>query len=133
MTAFAHLPEAVERDAVQVVLCNHHFWGGMWQVQHLGKLCQTFGRALSMHSNSHRGISPMAMAHVPAATPNLTYACDTHYPWQASDEVIEGGRLAFDRGPAAHPQQGRARGGSRRRPARPADAALRVGSLPPTQ
>jgi glucarate dehydratase len=27
----------------------------------------------------------------------LTYACDTHYPWQ-SEEVIKGGRLTFDDG-----------------------------------
>jgi len=43
-----------------------------------------------MHSNSHLGVSLMAMAHVAAATPHLTYACDTHYPWQqAKDEVAE--------------------------------------------
>ena len=42
-----------------------------------------------MHSNSHLGISLMAMAHVAAATPHLTYACDTHYPWQSEkDEVV---------------------------------------------
>jgi glucarate dehydratase len=36
----------------------------------------------------------MAMAHVAAATPHLTYACDTHYPWQsANDEVVLGGRV----------------------------------------
>jgi glucarate dehydratase len=36
----------------------------------------------------------MAMAHVAAATPHLTYACDTHYPWQsAQDEVVLGGRV----------------------------------------
>ena len=29
-----------------------------------------------------------------AAIPNLTYACDTHYPWQV-EEVIEGGKLEF--------------------------------------
>ena len=29
--------------------------------------------------------------------PNLSYACDTHYPWQ-DDEVIEGGRLRFENG-----------------------------------
>ena len=47
-----------------------------------------------MHSNSHLGISLMAMTHVAASIPNLTYACDTHYPWQ-EEEVIEGGRIAF--------------------------------------
>ena len=106
VTSFAHLPEAISRDAVQVVLCDHHFWGGMRQVQHLGKLCQTFGLALSMHSNSHLGVSLMAMAHVAAATRNLTYACDTHYPWQTSDEVIAGGRLAFEGGALRIPDRG---------------------------
>ena len=106
VTSFAHLPEAISQDAVQVVLCDHHFWGGMRQVQHLGKLCQTFGLALSMHSNSHLGVSLMAMAHVAAATRNLTYACDTHYPWQSADEVIAGGRLAFEDGSLRIPDRG---------------------------
>lgn len=106
VTSFAHLPETIRRDAVQVVLCDHHFWGGMRQVQHLGKLCQTFGLALSMHSNSHLGISLMAMTHVAAATKNLTYACDTHYPWQTSDEVIAGGRLKFVGGSLPVPERG---------------------------
>ena len=106
VTSFAHLPESIERDAVQVVLCDHHFWGGMRQVQHLGKLCRTFGIALSMHSNSHLGISLMAMAHVAAATKNLTYACDTHYPWQSADEVVDGGRLSFEDGSIRIPDRG---------------------------
>jgi glucarate dehydratase len=49
-----------------------------------------------MHSNSHLGVSLMAMAHAAAAAPHLTYACDTHYPWQhAADEVVAGGRIPF--------------------------------------
>ena len=39
----------------------------------------------------------MAMAHVAAAIPNLTYACDTHYPWQ-QEEVIVGGKRQFTDG-----------------------------------
>jgi len=94
VTSFGDLPRAIELEAVQVVLCDHHYWGGMRQVQHLAKLCQVFGVGLSMHSNSHLGVSLMAMAHVAAATPHLTYACDTHYPWQAADdEVVAGGRV----------------------------------------
>ena len=94
VTAFSDLPRAIALDAVQIVLSDHHYWGGMRQVQHLAKLCKTFGLGLSMHSNSHLGVSLMAMAHVAAATPHLTYACDTHYPWQSrEDEVIAGGRI----------------------------------------
>ncbi|MBC2653682.1 enolase C-terminal domain-like protein, partial [Novosphingobium aerophilum] len=41
----------------------------------------------------------MAMAHLAAATPNLTYACDTHYPWvEDADEVVLGGKIAFTGG-----------------------------------
>jgi glucarate dehydratase len=94
VTSFADIPRAVELDAVQVILCDHHYWGGMRQVRHLANLCKVFGIGLSMHSNSHLGVSLMAMAHVAAATPHLTYACDTHYPWQSEkDEVVAGGRV----------------------------------------
>lgn len=99
VTSFADLPESIRADAVQIVLCDPHYWGGIRQVQHLGKVCGTFGLGLSMHSNSHLGISLMAMAHAAAATPHLTYACDTHYPWQsAEDEVVAGGRIPFVKG-----------------------------------
>jgi len=94
VTSFGDIPEAVRLDAVQVVLCDHHYWGGMRQVQQLARVCKTFGIGLSMHSNSHLGVSLMAMAHVASATPHLTYACDTHYPWQSEvDEIVDGGRV----------------------------------------
>jgi glucarate dehydratase len=36
----------------------------------------------------------MAMTHLAAATPRLSYACDTHYPWvEEDDEVIVGGKI----------------------------------------
>ena len=104
VTSFGDLPRAVELDAVQVVLCDHHYWGGMRQVQHLAKLCQVFGIGLSMHSNSHLGVSLLAMAQVAAATPHLSYACDTHYPWQSTeDEVVAGGRVPIVDGCVAIP------------------------------
>ena len=63
-------------------------------MQHLAKICETFGLGLSMHSNNHLGVSMMAMVQVAVATPHLTYACDTHYPWQTErDEVVAGGRV----------------------------------------
>ena len=99
VTSFAHIPESVKKDAVQVILCDHHYWGGMRQVQHLGKICQVFGMGLSMHSNTHLGVSLMAMAHVAASVKHLTYACDTHYPWQSEkDEIVAGGRVPIVNG-----------------------------------
>jgi glucarate dehydratase len=84
-------------NGVQIVLSDHHYWGGLRATQVLATMCDTFGLGLSMHSNSHLGISLMAMSHLAAAVPNLTYACDTHYPWQ-DDEVIEGGKIAIEGG-----------------------------------
>jgi len=106
VTSFADIPESVASDAVQIILCDHHYWGGMRRVQHLAKLAETFNIGLSMHSNSHLGISLMAMAHVAAATPHLTYACDTHYPWQSEkDEVALGGRIPIRDGCVTIPEK----------------------------
>ena len=94
VTSFADIPACLALDSAQIILCDHHYWGGMRQVQNLAALCRVFDLGLSMHSNSHLGVSLMAMAHVAAATPHLTYACDTHYPWQSEhDEIVAGGRI----------------------------------------
>jgi len=83
--------------AVKILLSDHHYWGGLRATAALARMCEVFGMGMSMHSNSHLGISLMAMTHAAAAIPNLTYACDTHYPWQ-EEEVIKGGRIAFHEG-----------------------------------
>ncbi|UVO55677.1 glucarate dehydratase family protein [Sphingomonas sp. SUN039] len=99
VTDFDQLRRSVSIDAVQIVLSDHHYWGGLRASQHLAAMCRTFGLGLSMHSNSHLGISLMAMSHLAAATPDLTYACDTHYPWvEDADEVVTGGKIAFSNG-----------------------------------
>jgi glucarate dehydratase len=96
-TSFEDLPGSVRLGSEDIILSDHHFWGGLRASVELARICRTFGRGLSMHSNSHIGISLAAMTHLAAAVPNLTYACDTHYPWQ-SEEVIVGGRLKFEDG-----------------------------------
>ena len=97
-----HLPPAIAQGAVRVILSDHHYWGGLRASRELARICGIWGIGLSMHSNSHLGISLAAMTHLAAATPNLTYDCDTHYPWQ-EDEVIEGGKLRFREGSLAVP------------------------------
>jgi glucarate dehydratase len=97
VTSMEEFRRNVGTQSVKVILSDHHYWGGLRATQHLAHLCRLWGLGLSMHSNSHLGISLMGMTHVAAAVPNLTYACDTHYPWQDEDIVV-GGRIAFNEG-----------------------------------
>ena len=99
---FGHVPKTISLGAVQVILSDHHYWGGLRATQLLAHLGRVFGLGISMHSNSHLGISLAAMTHVGMTLPNLTYAADTHYPWQ-EDEVIAGGKLRFEDGALAPP------------------------------
>ncbi|WP_168016960.1 glucarate dehydratase family protein [Halomonas salinarum] len=94
---FFDFPEAIRKQSVDVILSDHHYWGGLQATRELGQICRTWDLGLSMHSNSHMGISLMAMAHAAATIDNLSYACDTHYPWQ-EEEVIVGGKIAFEDG-----------------------------------
>jgi glucarate dehydratase len=99
VTTYEQVVQAKQLDAVQVVLSDPHYWGGIRALQRLSDLCETLGLGVSMHSNNHLGISLMTMAHAAAAAPAITYACDTHYPWQTErDEVVAGGRIAFENG-----------------------------------
>ncbi|MGW7490123.1 glucarate dehydratase family protein [Streptomyces sp. NPDC054786] len=93
VTTFDEIAEAFTRGAVQVVLSDHHYWGGLRATRELAAVCRTFGVGLSMHSNTHLGISLAAMTQVAATVPNLDYACDSHYPWQTEDVLTE--RLTF--------------------------------------
>lgn len=97
VTTMEEFKRNASTHAVKILLSDHHYWGGLRATAALARMCSVFGMGMSMHSNSHLGISLMAMTHAAAAIPNLTYACDTHYPWQ-EEEVIKGGRIAFHEG-----------------------------------
>ncbi|MDT7674892.1 MAG: glucarate dehydratase, partial [Pseudonocardiales bacterium] len=104
VTAFDEIPTAFASDAVQVVLSDHHYWGGLRATQDLAAVCRTYGVELSMHSNTHLGISLAAMTQVAATIPDLRYACDSHRPWQTEDVITEphrfvGGAVAVSDGP----------------------------------
>ncbi|WP_434589337.1 glucarate dehydratase family protein [Streptomyces sp. A5-4] len=96
VTTFPEIREAFRTDAVQVILSDHHYWGGLRNTRELAAICRTFGVGLSMHSNTHMGISLAAMTHVAATVPNLDHSCDSHYPWQTEDVITR--RHTFDEG-----------------------------------
>lgn len=99
VVSFADVAPAVAAGAVDVILSDHHFWGGLRRSQSLAGITETFGLGLSMHSNSHLGISLAAMVHLAAATPKIDFACDTHWPWKDPEEdVVTAGTFVFDNG-----------------------------------
>jgi glucarate dehydratase len=104
-TSFSDIPESIRLGSEDIILSDHHFWGGLRTSVELARVCKTFGRGLSMHSNSHLGISLAAMVHLGAAIPpELFHDLDTHYPWQ-SDEVIVGGKIKFEEGAVVVPTE----------------------------
>ncbi len=102
-TSFDDLPGSVAHMSEAIILSDHHYWGGFRASLDLARFCAIFGRGMSMHSNSHLGISLAAMAHLAAAVPNLTYDCDTHFPWQDGHDLLTE-PLHFEDGAVAVPQ-----------------------------
>jgi glucarate dehydratase len=96
-TSFDDLPGSVKHASEDIILTDHHYWGGLRASMELAAHCRIFSRGVSMHSNNHGGISLAAMTHLGAAMPNLSYALDTHYPWQWED-IIVGGRMRIEGG-----------------------------------
>lgn len=104
VTSFQHLPEAFRVQPIDVLLCDHHYFGGLAGCMALGPLADGAGWKLSQHSNSHTGITMAAMVHLAAALPQLTLASDTHYPWLPDDADIIGERLPIQNGHISVPR-----------------------------
>jgi glucarate dehydratase len=96
VSRWEHIESAVRNRPIDVVLGDLYWFGGMTGVQALGQAIESLGWGLGYHSNNHAGIAMAAMIHLAAATPQLTYAGDTHYVWLPEGaDVIEGPNLAI--------------------------------------
>lgn len=99
VTRFEHIPEAFHVKPVDVVLADHHYWGGFAGCIELARIADVAGWKLSQHSNNHAGVTMAAMIHLAATIPQLTLASDTHYPWlPETDDIIEGPKLPIQGG-----------------------------------
>jgi glucarate dehydratase len=104
VTRFADLPGAFQLQPIDVLLCDHHYFGGFAGCQSLGPVCEAAGWTLSQHSNSHAGITMAAMIHLAASIPQLTMASDTHYPWLPDGvDILAGPKLSIRQGRMAIP------------------------------
>lgn len=99
---FEQLAANVLDLAVDVILLDTTFWGGIRPCLKAAGVCETFQLGVAVHSSGELGIQLATMLHLGAALPNLTFAADAHYH-HLTDDVISGGKLAYRDGAIAVP------------------------------
>lgn len=102
VVGFEQLSANVLDTAVDVILLDTTFWGGIRPCVKAAGICETFQLGVAVHSSGELGIQLATMLHLGAVLPNLTFAADAHYH-HLMDDVIEGGRLAYEDGAIAVP------------------------------
>jgi len=99
---FEQLAACIRLDAIDVILLDTTFWGGLRQAWKAGIVCEKFQRGISVHSSGELGIQLATMLHLGAALPNLTFAADAHYHHLTGD-VLKGGKMKYVDGKIAVP------------------------------
>ncbi len=94
---FEQLAQNILNPAVDVILLDTTFWGGIRACAKAAAICDTFQLGIAVHSSGELGIQLSTMLHLAAALPNLTFAIDAHYH-QLRDDVIEGGKMKYENG-----------------------------------
>lgn len=100
---FEQLAANVLAPAVDVILLDTTFWGGIRACVKAAGVCETFQQPIAVHSSGELGIQLATMLHLGAVLPTLTFAADAHYH-HLRDDVIEGGKLVYRDGAIAVPQ-----------------------------
>jgi glucarate dehydratase len=100
---FEQLSANVLNTAVDVILLDTTFWGGIRACVKAAGVCETFQLGVAVHSSGELGIQLATMLHLGAVLPNLTFAADAHYH-HLVDDIIVGGRLRYVDGAIAVPK-----------------------------
>lgn len=94
---FEQLAANVLNTAVDVILLDTTFWGGIRACVKAAGICETFQLGVAVHSSGELGIQLATMLHLGAVIPNLTFAADAHYH-HLTDDIIEGGLMPYVNG-----------------------------------
>ena len=89
--------------AVDVILLDTTFWGGIRACVKAAAVCETFQTGVAVHSSGELGIQLATMLHLGAVIPNLSFAADAHYH-HLKDDIIEGGLLRYENGAIRVPE-----------------------------
>jgi glucarate dehydratase len=90
--------------AVDVILLDTTFWGGIRPCVKAAGVCETFQLGVAVHSSGELGIQLATMLHLGAVLPNITFAADAHYH-HLVDDVIVGGKMTYENGSIAVPTE----------------------------
>ena len=101
---FEQLAANALNTAVDVILLDTTFWGGIRACVKAAAVCETFQLGVAVHSSGELGIQLATMLHLGAVLPNLTFAADAHYH-HLTDDIIEGGLLPYKDGSIAVPTE----------------------------
>ncbi|HZJ44352.1 MAG TPA: enolase C-terminal domain-like protein [Pyrinomonadaceae bacterium] len=99
---FEQLAANVLNTAVDVILLDTTFWGGIRPCVKAAGICETFQLGVAVHSSGELGIQLATMLHLAAVIPNLSFAVDAHYH-QLTDDIIQGGKMKYEGGTIAVP------------------------------
>ena len=99
---FEQLAANVAQRAVDVILLDTTFWGGIRPCVKAAGICETFGLGVAVHSSGELGVQLASMLHMGAVVPNLGYSADAHYH-HLLDDVIVGGKMRYVNGRIAVP------------------------------
>lgn len=99
---FEQLAANVLNTAVDVILLDTTFWGGIRQCVKAAGVCETFQLGVAVHSSGELGIQLATMLHLGAVIPNLSFAADAHYH-HLVDDIIVGGKMSYVDGAIAVP------------------------------
>jgi glucarate dehydratase len=102
VVGFEQLAANVLDTAVDVILLDTTFWGGIRPCVKAAGICETFQLGVAVHSSGELGIQLATMLHMGAVVPNLSFAADAHYH-HVTDDVIAGGKLPYSGGAIAVP------------------------------
>lgn len=94
---FEQLAQNILNPAVDVILLDTTFWGGVKACQKAAGVCETFQYSVAVHSSGELGIQLSTMMHLGAVLPNLPFAIDAHYH-QLEDDIIKGGKFQYNDG-----------------------------------
>jgi len=104
VVGFEQLAANILNTAVDVILLDTTFWGGIRQCVKAAGVCETFQIGVAVHSSGELGIQLATMLHLGAVIPNLSFAADAHYH-QLVDDIIEGGKFKYENGAIKVPQK----------------------------